>query len=330
MSAGAEQAVNGQAPSGKRFTTGEYTDLEDISDPHTTRDETRDPIRKKIRRNWWMLFLGIPLAIISFAIVFTYSRHLYPELVGNRYVQVGVVGITWTAIVAVMADRRRQALFLDYDWLVLYTPTGPVRFLGYLRDGEGDASVFEPVKGFSFFGERGEYYHADEVSTELVETYSKVEFDEDDSARIRLHPEFVQIAHTDLGTLVTQVTAGLEVDQEAKTVTHVATEPNLVEQDVAENLKQMIVEERQERQEMYDQLQKMKRRLEHAKEIGAKAPEEYMQEFLQHYQLIEMSRRNPHRAREELQNDDDGRVGETSFSQNGFGQIEQELRPDDE
>ena len=261
----------------KRFTTGNHPNIEDISDPHTTDDETHEPLRKRAWEYRWFLALGLPIGIAAVFILIGYTWHLIPELITNRYVQLGGAFVATVAGSAYFADRRRMSWFENTVWLVLRTPDGPVRYLCHLRrNGDGTPHAL-PIKGYRWFGSVPEYYTIEEFGRELAETWANINRDPDDPAVIRLHPKLVSMAETDLGTVVEQPTGGLEVDPFARDSTLYATMPEFIEEDVAEDLRTELIRLREEREELESRLEDVQRRLEAAKDAGAMTPEEFLE-----------------------------------------------------
>ena len=93
----------------KRFAAEDFTDLDEVADPHTTEDDTHEPLRKRAWEYRWFLLFGVPIGAIAIVILLGYTWHLVPELLTNRYVQaiVGLAALVGTT--AFLADRRRMA-----------------------------------------------------------------------------------------------------------------------------------------------------------------------------------------------------------------------------
>lgn len=310
----------------KRFTTGDHRDIEDVADPHTIEDETHEPVWTKAKRHWKFLLLGVPIALAAVAILIGYTWHLVPELLGNRYVQIGAGLAAIIGTTAYYADQRRESVFMQYEWLVLRTKNGPKRYLGHLRTDAGGTPLFEPVKGLRLFGAVGEPYTVEEFGRELGETWAGLNRDPDDPALIRLHPAFVSIAETDLGTVVEQPTTEIDVDPFGRNSTLYAPMPNLVRDDVAENLKTELVRTREERDELEDRLQDMERRLDAAKDIGAMTPGEFLESHKDFYkELRAVDRQRSGRSADS----DEQPLGPSTKTDPELRQIDAELSADD-
>ncbi|SDJ33331.1 hypothetical protein SAMN05216226_102171 [Halovenus aranensis] len=310
----------------KRFVGQPNQDLDEISDPHTIEDDSKTSLTERIRNNWIKAAFGTVFGVVGLAIALTYTSSLYPELAGNRYVRLGVPLLLWTALIAYAADQRRLGLLSGYDWLVLSTEDGPVRFVGEAHT-EG-TPTFVPYKGFDRLGRPRGPYTVEEVNERLPDTISNHTTDADDPARIRLHPAFVQLASTDLGHVITQETTALASDYPASEATHHAPEPELIRQGVSEELKRTIEQEREEVQQLRDEMEMMRRQLQNAKDNGAKTTEEMMEEFLEFYERIEVASSRS-RTNVDTATNGDMPVGDTAL-QTRMNQVEQEVTPDDD
>ncbi|WIV68247.1 hypothetical protein [Natrialbaceae archaeon AArc-T1-2] len=58
----------------KRFTTDEFRDIDEIADPHTTEDDTKEPISAKIKRNWKFLAVVVPIGLAAVGILIGYDN----------------------------------------------------------------------------------------------------------------------------------------------------------------------------------------------------------------------------------------------------------------
>ncbi|WP_337653272.1 hypothetical protein [Halomontanus rarus] len=312
----------------KRFTTGDHADVEDVADPHTIEDDTHEPLRKRLWKYRWFLVLGVPIAFAAIAILLGYMWHMIPEIASNRYVQLGVAFLSTIGLTAYFADNRRQNLFMNYQWLVLRTKEGPQRYLGHLKQGVDGAPLFTPVKGFRHFGLTAEPYTIEEFGHELGETWANANRDADDAAVIRLHPAFVSIAKTDLGTVIEQSTTKVQVDPFARGSTLHAPEPELIEDDIAENLRDEIVQMREEREDLNDRLDKVQRRLEAAKDVGAMTPEEFLESH-EEFALRMMAVARGRSSNGSKQNGTSGSLAPSTETDPELQQVEAELMQDD-
>ncbi|PCR88699.1 hypothetical protein [Natrinema ejinorense] len=325
---GGRAGVDGQRDY-KRFTTGNHPDVEDVADPHTTEDDTHTPLRERAWEYRWFLVLGVPIGLAAIAVLIGYTWHLIPDILGNRYVQLGSLFLTVIGVTAYLADRRRESAFMQYQWLVLRTKDGPKRFLGYLKQDSSGAPLFEPVKGMRRFGSLAERYTIEEFGAELGESWAKLNRDPSDPAMIRLHPAFVSITQTDLGTIIEQSTTKIKVDPFGRNSTLYAPMPDLVQDEIAENLKTELIRTREEREELEDRLNDFQRRLEAAKDIGAMEPEEFLQSHKEFYKELREVDRGRHGGTATETGEDSGPLGPSTQTDPELRQVEAELSSDD-
>lgn len=202
----------------RRYQSGEYTELEDIADPTTRKDETKTTWREWATKTKTNTIFSAFLVLVGVGLIVYFSQvliKLSTGLLSNPWFQ----RFAWTGFVAVIAGvfaiRKVLGIVKRYDWLVLPKDNGGVKwYLGFHREGDDtQAPLFVPVKGFTLFGFRGRPYKIVEVSQELAQQYSSSGRDPEDPAVIRMQPEFASARKTWMGTVVTQPTSGLDLDE---------------------------------------------------------------------------------------------------------------------
>lgn len=309
----------------KRFTKDDHRSLPEISDPHDLADDTQTTWRETIiRYRWYSLAVSL-LATFVLIFMLAYTRHLIPDLAGNRYVRLaGAAGVI--AIVAyALGQRQQRGLSKHYDWLVLVEPEGVTRYLGYYKAAEnGTFPLFVPVKGFTLRGHRGEPYRMEEMSYEITKSWQKANQDPDDPAIIRLHPGFAEVSFTDTGTVVGQLTNGLSADPFGNESTLVATMPNLAEESRIDQVRKQLENTIDELQHTRTELQATKRQRDNVLDEASKPVQQRIDEFLARHRYLAESQDGRRRSR--------GRDRDESWAtepRESFDRMEQELSLDD-
>ncbi|EMA45229.1 hypothetical protein [Halobiforma nitratireducens] len=316
----------------QRFASDTQIDIEDVADPHTLEDDTREPIGTKIKRHWKFLAIAVPIGVAAIAILIGYTWHLVPTILGNRYVQLAGAVAAIAGGSAYAGAQWRLGWIRRQDELVLRTPNGPVRFEGRVKQTAAGSLVFMPIKGYRWCNTTPVYYTIEEFGRELNESWPKQGYDPDDPAEIELHPKVSSARDTDLGTVIEQSTGDppVKVDRFARETVLYATEPEYIEEDVAEDLRRELIRIREERDELDERLDDAKRRLEQAKAIGAMSPEEFLeshQEFAMELIAVARGRSRPSSGDEETDPARD--LGTSTGSSYDFSGVEEELTSDD-
>lgn len=309
-----------------RFPNTEDAQLpEDISDPHTNSDNSDRGLSTKIRGNWKYLLIAVPVGLAAMVIFLRYFLELGVNILANPWVQRGsaVAAIAGTAAYA--ADRRRQNVIERHQHLILDTPQGAKRFLGEIEASSEDELHFTIYKGLSRFGGLGEPYTVKEISHEMSESWSKAHGGASQLATIRLHPALASVDKTGTGVIAVQETAGLEPDPFARNATLRATIPEYIQEDVADDLREELAQEAQETAELKDRIAKLQRRLDAAKEAGAKTPEEWLNSHQQFAtEILQASRSSPSQS-----STTDNRTNGSAPGRIDPDQVAQELETDD-
>lgn len=282
-----------------RFPNTQNAQLpEDISDPHTNDDETKEALSTKIKRNWKFLIVAIPVALAFIVIFLRYFLELGVNIAANPWVQRGaaVAGIAGISFYA--ADQRRQSIIESHDRLVLDTPDGAKRFLGEVTSSTDDELHFRLHKGLTRFGSLGDPYTISEISHEMGESWAKAHHSPDAPATVRLHPALVSATKTGTGSIIVQETSGLKLEQFAREAALRADIPEYVQESVADDLREEIEQEAQEVRELKDVNAKLQRRLDAAKDAGAMPPEEFLESHKEFAKdMLQATRSSPNRSR---------------------------------
>ena len=225
----------------------------DISDPHTWKDESKIKRREWIGRNKRMLVTLVILGTISTIILIIWFGRLLPQVFANEYVRTamwygGIIGAT-----VYLSIRWYRSSIEEFDWLVLIYSDSVKRYLGHYDTTEAGDPAFIPVKGFSMMGLRGNPLTLGDMSTEMARQFSKTDRKADDPAKILLRPSMCSVSNTQYGTVVAQLTSGLEPFETGHETDIVATVPELADKDQMHDLRQELQEQVSENSYLKDQ-----------------------------------------------------------------------------
>lgn len=305
----------------QHYHSGEYRDLEEISDPHTWKDETVSTAGEWVSDH---PILGALIAIVGLlvlAVLALILQNFGSAILQSFWFKLGV-GLTAThATVYYVARTGQRKAFEDLDWLVLPTPDGVKRYLGHYRESnQGDHPLFVPVRGFSRLGSRAEPYEIGQLSKELKRSYRAMNRDATDTAVIRLHPSMSRVAQTDTGLTVAQLSGGLSLDPTGRESNLVATLPEIADEGALLDLKEELQSEREHQQFLRKRLADVKEQRDEAMTEARDTLRESVEWFSDQYAHMREAE-TPNRTR--------GANGDVPTDQS-FDDVEAELRDDDE
>lgn len=297
-------AVGFSHPARRYNSVEDVRDLEEISDPSRTDDETNTTWREWVGENAWLVLAGTALAIATVALLAVYAAQLLPAIVSNPFVQVGALCVA----VAYVGFRSGQSNYADsitsVDRLELSMEDEHLELPGVYVDGAGDANFFVPIKGFRGRSYRAKpYTHAD-LGMGLTDQQQKTNVDPDDPVTIRLHPQFQSPPkQTDWGTVVGQRTDGLEVDESGTQSTLYASMPTFGSSQVAE-LERELQQQHDEVEFQRNRAERLRRRLDTLLQLIDEDHELAMDRFLNSYERIESAREGDRRTERDRDGDD--------------------------
>lgn len=308
----------------QRFLKGEYTAPDDVSDPHTLEDETRTSWRGWMAENKELTALFTILGFVGIVLLTMWGAQLAPGILTNKYLHYGLVGIVATTAIYLGGVRSALGRLTRFDWLVLVRKRNPTIFLGYhFPSDEADHDIFVPVKGFSLFGHRDHVLTVAEVSSEAARSYENMGRSGDDPATIALHNKFAGVAHTAFGTIVTQPSTGIALNNPRGEALLKAELPDMAEEGQIQDFKDEIQNTLDELRTNRSKVSSWKRRAQNAETEARERREEIIEEFISnHKEIVPDSYYGK-------SGDDDGGGGISPRPNGDYQQIEADLAADD-
>lgn len=256
-------------PSDKRYHSSSDVNLpEDISDPHTWRDESTIKRREWLARNKRALLTFLALGLVALIVLLIWFGQLIPQIIFDERVQILVGLLTLISITFLAGIRFHKSRATEFDWLILPYRDRVVRYLGYYSTSENGTPMFIPVKGFTLFGFRANPMTLGDMSTEMARQFAKSDRKADDPAKIRLHSKLVSTAETNFGTVVCQFTEALEPDEFGMETDIEAKPPTLAPEDTMLELKTELEEQTSQNAYLKDQVSMLRDQKKNYKEMA--------------------------------------------------------------
>lgn len=276
----------------KRFHTEDFEDLADISDPHTWDDETTTSFRERWRQNKiWYTFLLVLTLFLSAWLVLTILKYA-PRALDNVVVRVGGSALLILVTGFFFGARNTRNQVQTNDKLVLLGNGEPTHYWGRFRPAEeGDYPLFVPVKGLSFNGSLGEPYTVGDMSYELAKKWNSANRDVSEPVVIRLNPKYAGVSHTEYGTVLTQLSGGLDIVTDGSEENMKVEEPDTAEKDVLQALQREKNRLEDEKRHLENQRESLNRRMEEYRKLYEQSPQEAVEEFIENIAKLQLSQR---------------------------------------
>lgn len=189
-------------------------DLEDISDPHTLEDETQRTWREWLSDNKITGVAFGMLGLVGMIVVLLFAREFIPLIIGNVWVQRGVVLVGVYIWGRRNGWRANQSRIEDIDEANLQYESGNQKTVkGVILDRD-ETTRFIPFKGYRTPGMKPQPYTAAEIDPSILER-ADGRVDPSLPAIIRMDEDFVSIQDTESGGRLVQLTSGLVPDPES-------------------------------------------------------------------------------------------------------------------
>lgn len=276
----------------KRYHSGDWKELEEVSDPSTTEDETATYFREYASEHpfqiGFLLVVGV-LLLVYLGFVFTSYGS---RLLSNIYVQVGGL-VTAVGALAYLGGRSTQRSDLaGMDWLVLLTSDGVNHYLGYYAEAETSGEpLFIPAKGFTMFGSRANPYTVADISPELARTFRNLSWDPETPAVIRLDPSLAQTHRTDWGFIVGQISSGLQLDPQGQESNLQTADPDLADEGALQDLTEELEQHQSQIGRLREEKNTLEKALDEARDRLQRSQEEAIDRFVERYRRIQRRRR---------------------------------------
>jgi hypothetical protein len=293
------RAAQGEEGRGRRYPARdadeEWQPPDEYESPHTISDDSGRSWRDWVGRNQGFVIVMSIFALAGLAIVLVYFGRYFATTLSNPWVQRIAAALVIVGVGYQFGRSSERGRLEQRDILVLYDPDREeiVRFLGEWTDAQaGHHPVFKPYKGFSMRGHSAEPYEIGELSEQLADARGH---DPEDPVRIRIHPEEGGSVATDTGRLTVQWTAGLEPDAYGKESNVVATLPDVAAENTVSDLKTAVSKLHEERKELEEELDAVKRQRDNLLEQARKTREEIREDMQKDLDVVAPLLRRPDR-----------------------------------
>lgn len=276
--------------SSKRYHSGDFSSLEEVSDPRTRDDEATTSWREWIAEN--SRFAGIVIAFLSvtIAVFVWWTVSFAPSLFRNPWVQRGTAVTVIVSVSYVVGVKSQSSRFNSTDELVLLRTGGIQRYDGYyVETDEGTAPLFIPIRGFKWLNHVAVKYRLRDLSREIAELEWNQNRDLDDPVVVRLNPEFASTTYIDGKFVIGQLSEGLEPDEYGSESNVFATLPDVADDDAIGVLKAQLQESNSEIKELESRVQMLKRQRDNAKEEARESREETINSFIMNHARLKRS-----------------------------------------
>lgn len=176
---------------------------EEVSDPHTHEDETKDSWRETlVKYRWNALAWGLLLVFASGLLIHWGFTYFY-GFIGNPLVQATIVIGTYTSAWVYIGFRWSRSKASKIDEYVQHSPEDDSPLLsyeGYLQQSPDGNLRFALIKGYRWFGLKAEPLRRRDVGYRSRP---------DEPVRILLDKRYVKYQPTSRGIKVSQIAKGL-------------------------------------------------------------------------------------------------------------------------
>lgn len=229
----------------KTYHSGEWAHPEDVSDPTTFEDEAHESRLDRLGRNTGLVIGLAILGLLATVWFFQVSRNMAFSVVTNRYVHLGVAGTIVFVAGHQFGYSRIRGLFDRLDWLVLASTTHISLYVGeYSPGGENTPPGFQIQRGFTWAGFDSRALTIGDVSAELARMRQKANKSPEDAAEVRLHRNLANSKDTFFGTVIFQLSEGVNLDPGSRRFSLHATTPAMADEDALEAVRDELETER--------------------------------------------------------------------------------------
>lgn len=199
--------TDGQKP--RRVPRGDndaVTNLEDVSDPTTRPDESKDTLRERILSGAGKAkllaysSLLVALLIVLTLLVVTFA----PAILTNPWIQRLAIVAVLVGVGVYIGTKRERGMLTNHAMVVELRPGGCRPWWG---DYDQESKTLKPRKGFGLLG-AGDYYTYEDLGSRFADAAERYGKDPEDPAEIRYLEGTVQSTDTFLGTVAAVPTRG--------------------------------------------------------------------------------------------------------------------------
>lgn len=295
------------SPRRRRYTNGDFADIEDISDPHSREDETSTSLKEWLLENKSFVVLAIPTGAALTLLVLYYVARLAPEFAQSRYVQGGVALSIYTLALVYLSVTRYRANRDSHDKLELDLEEGGKELRGWYVEAtdESGADMFVPALGIDWTGSLGNPMTMGDFGHAVAESWAKANMDVDHPATIRLTGTH-NIVETDMGRTIQDRGKDLKVDEFARASAMRVVPPDSGSEYDLINIREQLTSTEEELSATRRELSAEKRRGDNMSEIAEQSQDELMERLLKFYTTIQAVNGRSGRQMPSLEFDEQG------------------------
>jgi len=334
-----------QARLGLRQNSRRYIDLEsvreleEISNPETTGDESSTGLREWADRHPAAAIFGLIVVVFGGLLLLRYTARFATTLVTNPWTYATIIGIGILGFTFRTGWRKRDQRVTQYDELQLKIGEDATAYKGKWIDLPGKASAFIAIKGWSGLLASPRPYQNGEIAAALDQSFDPRRIEEAGAAVIRLEPgqhgSLLGITDTEWGgKRIVQETGGLEVDPNGNRTSLRCTLPDFGDERanaVAEQLEQVKKDYSDAQAEIDD----LERRMRNLRDRMSEPIEDEVERRIEQHQRIAAAaggsrgRQSPSGVPPVARDDWQG-TGSTEVKQNELQEVKDELTDDEE
>lgn len=229
----------------------ERVNLAETADPSTWRDETSATLRERLASRKRLFLLVSYFAFVGTGLFAVYSSRFIPALTNNAIVQELLKWFIVVPLCVWIGTRLIRGKLRHIDWLVMLMPEseseakGVAFYVGTRTEDAQGNSMFEPLKGFSFWGLSGVPLTLSDMADDWQRQWAKQDREASDNARIRLEDALYGDRETFIGRVTVVLTDGLILDETGKESDMYTKEPKIVDPDRYRDLAVALTDLRQ-------------------------------------------------------------------------------------
>ena len=195
-----------------RYRSDNDVDLDAVADPTTWRDQTKPTLSERFASRWRLFLAFSFLGVIALGLLAAYSQRYLPGLYGNIWVKRGLVAFISVPTLIVIGASIQRSKIQSLGQLDLLIDGQAKSYYGRFDTDTAGNTVFEPLKGFDWWGMRAKRLTLADLDESFTKTWAKEGRDPDDPVRIRIEDAIGGQADTATGPVGVVLTRGLEVD----------------------------------------------------------------------------------------------------------------------
>ncbi len=330
------QARLGFGPRSRKYIDIESVrELQEISDPETTQDESSTGLREWADRHPAAAIFGFIVVVFGGLLLLRYTARFATALVTNPWTYATVTGIVFVGIVFRTGWRRRDTQVTNYEELQLKIDGDATAYKGTYIDLPGEALAFIPIKGWSGLLKSPRPYSNAEIAAGMNQSFKPHRINDDEPAVIRLEPggHGSLLGETDTewgGKRLVQETGGLKPDPHGNYTSLYCTLPDFDDQRanaLAEQLQQLKKDFSNAQAEIDD----LERRFRNERDRMSNPVDEEVERRISQFGAMAdaVRTRGTHGGHNTKQEDWRG-SGSMSLDQQELQEVEEELKDDEE